>query len=76
MTQYENENVLAMKIDIDEHYLLVGDTAGIISLFDVKDYPTADVVKPSRYIYYDVIIITTAGRERGGRTSGEVEGSF
>ena len=52
MTEYEEENVLAMKTDVNEEHLLAGDTAGIIAIFNIKTYCTDEVV-----ITYNLITV-------------------
>lgn len=40
MSEFDDESVLAMKVDPKESYLLAGDTAGVIAIFDIKNYCT------------------------------------
>lgn len=37
-----------MKIDANNEFLLAGDTVGFISVFDIKDYCTSDLVHTER----------------------------
>ena len=38
LTQNPEEQVVALSTDRENHVLLAGDTAGLIAVFDVKDY--------------------------------------
>lgn len=38
MTQFADESVMAMRTDPQDHYLLMGDTAGLIAVFDIRNY--------------------------------------
>ena len=38
MTEFEDESVMAMTTDPQDHYLLMGDTAGVIAVFDIRNY--------------------------------------
>lgn len=38
MSEFDDESVLAMKIDSKDSCLLAGDTAGFIAIFDIKNY--------------------------------------
>ncbi len=49
MTEYEEENVLAMKTDERDEYLLCGDTVGMLAVFNIKGYCVA----------HEVLVITS-----------------
>lgn len=38
MSDFDDENVLAMKVDPKDGYLVTGNTAGVIAVFNIKDY--------------------------------------
>ena len=38
LSDFDDENVLAMKVDPKDSYLVAGDTAGVIAIFNIKDY--------------------------------------
>ena len=52
MSEFDEESVLAMKIDPKDRYLLAGDTAGFIAIFDIKNYCTS----PQSTVSLDLII--------------------
>ena len=52
MSEFDEESVLAMKIDPKDRYLLAGDTAGFIAIFDIKNYCTS----PRSTVSLDLII--------------------
>ena len=54
MSEFDEESVLAMKIDPKDRYLLAGDTAGFIAIFDIKNYCTS----PQSTVSLDLIIYT------------------
>ena len=41
LSEFDDESVLAMKVDPKDKYLLAGDTAGFIAIFDIKSYCTS-----------------------------------
>ncbi len=45
MTDMEDECVIAMKMDAGNEFLLAGDTAGFIAIFNIKNYCTSDEVQ-------------------------------
>ena len=49
MSEFDEESVLAMKIDPKDSYLLAGDTAGFIAIFDIKNYCTSPQSTVSRF---------------------------
>ena len=49
MSEFDDESVLAMKIDPKDSYLLAGDTAGFIAIFDIKNYCTSSQSIVSQY---------------------------
>ena len=70
MSQFNNENVLALKTDTTDSRLLAGDTQGFISVFDIKNYCTSSqvcithlinllAVPTSNYNVYTIIIYET-----------------
>ena len=46
MTDIEDECVIAMKTDASNEFLLAGDTAGFIAVFNIKNYCISDKVLP------------------------------
>ena len=50
MTEYEDENVLAMTTDLEESHLITGDTAGIISVFHIQHYCNPMAVYTCAYL--------------------------
>ena len=38
LSDFDDESVLAIKVDPKDSYLVAGDTAGVITIFDIKDY--------------------------------------
>ena len=49
MSEFDEESVLAMQIDPKDRYLLAGDTAGFIAIFDIKNYCTSPQSTVSRF---------------------------
>lgn len=47
MTELEDECAIAMKTDTSNKFLLAGDTAGFIAIFDIKNYCISDEVVTS-----------------------------
>ena len=44
LTEMEDECVIAMKTDTSNEFLLAGDTAGFIAIFNIKNYCISDEV--------------------------------
>ena len=40
LTDFDDENVLALHSSPDDQYLLAGDTAGYITVYDIQNYCT------------------------------------
>jgi hypothetical protein len=41
MSEFDEESILAMKIDPKDSCILAGDTAGFIAIFDISNYCTS-----------------------------------
>lgn len=59
MSEFDEESVLAMKIDPKDSYLLAGDTAGFIAIFDIKKYCTSPHSMVSRFKHSTQTLIPT-----------------
>ena len=57
MSEFDEESVLAMKIDPKDSCLLAGDTAGFIAIFDIKDYCISPQSTVSEFLYYYLLFI-------------------
>lgn len=53
MTEFEEECVIAMKLDSTEKYLAAGDTAGFIAVFDIENYCTT-----AKVLCLHIVLIT------------------
>ena len=61
MSDFDDESVLAMKVDPKDSYLLAGDTAGIIAIFDIKNYCTSPQSTVGRLSIATSVMVQGAG---------------
>ena len=53
ISEFDDESVLAMKVDPKDSYLLAGDTAGVIAIFNIKHYCSC----PQSTVIFNCIIL-------------------